>query len=170
MKLRNREVGINRRLALLLIVACIVVAAAAWAQGAGNSATVKQSKTGGSAKTEISTKASDGSLPSQAEVESFLRHMFGYNPAATWKIVGIQPSEAPNVAHIVAVLGNNPTATHLYVMPDGKYVVVGDMIPFGADPYADTRAKFTLTPRQLEDDALRSAMLYRRQQMNDCVP
>jgi len=72
-----------------------------------------------------------------------MRHMFGYEPAATWKILTIEPSLAPGVAHIVAVFGNNPTATHLYITPDGKNAIVGDMIPFGSDPYAETRAELT---------------------------
>ena len=109
---------------------------------------MNKSSTGKTSKTSTTTpplgstsgKAADASLPSKAEIESFMRHMFGYNPAATWKIIDIQPSEAPHVAHVIAVLGNNQTATHLYVMPGGKYAVVGDMIPFGADPYAQIRA------------------------------
>jgi len=128
------KITIIRRTVLLTVVS---LAIAVWPQQTGKPITAKKSK---AANTATPAQSTDDWLPSQAEVDSFLRHMFGYNPAATWKIIDIKPSEAPRVAHIIAVLGNNPTATHLYVTPDGKNVVVGDMIPFGANPYAETNA------------------------------
>jgi protein-disulfide isomerase len=83
------------------------------------------------------------SLPSKEEVDSFFRHMFGYEPAATWRILTIEPALAPGVAHVAAIFGNNNTVTNLYITPDGKNAIVGDLIPFGPDPYAGTRSELT---------------------------
>jgi protein-disulfide isomerase len=78
-------------------------------------------------------------LPTQAEVNEFLRRMFGYDSSLTWKVQAIVPAEAPGVAHVVATIGGQPRAIHLYVLPGKKFAVVGDPIPFGADPFAPVR-------------------------------
>lgn len=79
------------------------------------------------------------SAVTEAEVNEFLRRMFGFNAGLTWTLQAIIPTEAAGVTHVVATIGGPPRPIHLYVLPGGKFAVAGDMVPFGADPFAATR-------------------------------
>jgi protein-disulfide isomerase len=84
-------------------------------------------------------------VPSESTVNSFLKHMFGYDPSISWTVLGISSSIAPGVTD-VAVMLKNPQGqqnVHLYVTPDGKNALVGDLMPFGADPFAPARAEIS---------------------------
>jgi protein-disulfide isomerase len=80
-------------------------------------------------------------LPTVETVEAFLRRMFGYEPGLKWRIVDISASTIPNVAHVVVVIGEQGGVSHLYITPDGENAIVGDAVPFGADPFAAARAR-----------------------------
>jgi protein-disulfide isomerase len=77
-------------------------------------------------------------LPSEDTVNSFMQQTFGYDSSVTWKISSIKPSVAQGVTEVVVVVGNpqGQQVTTFYVTPDGKHALVGDMIPFGAKPFA----------------------------------
>lgn len=80
-------------------------------------------------------------LPTEATVDKFLKQMFGWDQNLTWKIAEIKPAEAPGFAEVTAVF-NTPQGQQLfrvYVTPDQKFAVYGEMIPFGADPFASAR-------------------------------
>lgn len=79
-------------------------------------------------------------MPTAAEVNEFLRRMFGYDPNVTWKVQGVAPTDVPGVAHVVATIGAQSRPIHLYALPGGKFAVVGDLLPFGPDPFAPVRA------------------------------
>lgn len=86
----------------------------------------------GSTKTDV---------PPEATVNEFLKKMFGWNQNLTWKIAEIKPSEAPGISQIT-VLFNTPegqAVQRIYVTPDEKYAFSGDLVPFGADPFAGAR-------------------------------
>jgi len=82
-------------------------------------------------------------LPSEDTVNSFLFQMFGYEPTVTWKVTDIHPSEVPGLAEVSVVItnpqGSNPNK--LLVSADGKHAITGDILPFGAKPFEDARAK-----------------------------
>jgi protein-disulfide isomerase len=80
-------------------------------------------------------------LPAEETVNSFLQQMFGYNSALSWKVADIRPAEAEGLAEIVVVISTSQgqQVTHLYVTPDGKHALAGEIIPFGARPFADAR-------------------------------
>jgi protein-disulfide isomerase len=82
-------------------------------------------------------------LPSEDTVNSFLFQMFGYDPTITWKVSEIRPSEIPGLAEVSAVITNQQGAgpLRLLVSSDGKHVITGDVLPFGAKPFEDARAK-----------------------------
>jgi protein-disulfide isomerase len=94
------------------------------------------------AKTASSTSTnSQGSLPSEAIYNEFLKHMFGWNQDLTWKVVEIKPSEATGLSE-ATVIFNTPKgqqATRIYVTTDQKYAFTGELVPFGADPFAEAR-------------------------------
>lgn len=76
-------------------------------------------------------------LPSEETVNSFLQQTFGYDSTVTWKITAIKPSIAAGLSEVDVVLTNSQgqSATTLYVTPDGKHALTGDILPFGAKPY-----------------------------------
>src|SRR5208282_6453304 len=95
------------------------------------------------AKPEVSAAAGTTVLPSEDTVNSFLFQMFGYDPAITWKVNEIRPSEVPGLAEVSIVItnpqGSNPN--RLLVSSDGKRAITGEILPFGAKPFDDARAK-----------------------------
>jgi protein-disulfide isomerase len=76
-------------------------------------------------------------LPSEETVNSFLQQTFGYDSTVSWKITAIKPSIAAGLAEVDVVLSNSQgqSTTTLYVTPDGKHALTGDILPFGAKPY-----------------------------------
>ena len=85
--------------------------------------------------------ASTTALPSEATVDGFLKQMFGWNQDLTWKVAEIKPAEAPGFAEVTAVF-NTPQGQQifrLFVAPDQKFALTGDIVPFGSDPFAAAR-------------------------------
>src|SRR5215469_15805197 len=85
-----------------------------------------------------SAMAQSAALPSEDTVNAFMQQTFGYDSSVTWKVSSIKPSVAEGLAEVVVVVAN-PQGQQLstfYVTPDGKHAMVGDMIPFGAKPFA----------------------------------
>jgi protein-disulfide isomerase len=82
-------------------------------------------------------------LPTEDTVNSFLFQMFGYDPTVTWKVADIRPSEVPGLAEVLVVITNpqGSNANKLLVSSDGKHAISGDILPFGAKPFDDARAK-----------------------------
>jgi len=82
-------------------------------------------------------------LPTEDTVNSFLFQMFGYDPTITWKVIEIHPSEVLGLAAVSIVItnaqGSNPN--RLLISADGKSAITGDILPFGAKPFEDARAK-----------------------------
>lgn len=77
-------------------------------------------------------------LPTEEIVNAFLQQTFGYNPQLSWKVQNIKPSAAEGLAEVDVVIvspqGEQPNK--FYVSADGEHAVVGDIIPFGAHPFA----------------------------------
>lgn len=88
-----------------------------------------------------SAPASATPLPTKATVDSLMRRMFGYDSAMTWNVAEIAPSEIPGVARVVVTVTGQQKNQVLYVMPDGQHAILGEVIPFGADPFAPARAR-----------------------------
>ena len=80
-------------------------------------------------------------LPSEDEVNAFLRATFGYDPQLTWKIVSIKPSEAQGLAEVTVAMSSpqGQGGQKFFVSQDGKHAVVGEIIPFGAHPFEKAR-------------------------------
>jgi len=94
------------------------------------------------AKNAATASPQKAALPSEATVEGFLKQMFGWNQELTWKIADIKPAEAQGVSEVTAIF-NTPQGQQvfrIYVTPDQKFAFTGDMVPFGADPFATARA------------------------------
>jgi protein-disulfide isomerase len=80
------------------------------------------------------------SLPTEDIVNSFMQQTFGYDSTITWKVSSIKPAIAQGLAEVTVVITNaqGQSVTVFYVTPDGSHAVAGDIMPFGARPYAPT--------------------------------
>jgi protein-disulfide isomerase len=113
--------------------------------GIGIAQTTPTLQTRPAAKPVAASSANPGStvLPTEDTVNSFLFQMFGYDPTITWKVIEIRPSEVPGLAEVSIVItnaqGSNPN--RLLISADGKRAITGDILPFGAKPFEDARAK-----------------------------
>ena len=93
------------------------------------------------AKGASAQPTSQGALPSEATFNEFLKRMFGWNQDLTWKVADIKPSEAAGLSE-ATVIFNTPKgqqATRIYVTADQKHAFTGELVPFGADPFAADR-------------------------------
>lgn len=82
-------------------------------------------------------------LPSEATVSAFLRSMFGYDQNLAFRVASIKPTDAAGISEATVVV-NTPKGqqvTKLYITRDGEHAILGDLIPFGADPFAKDRAE-----------------------------
>jgi protein-disulfide isomerase len=123
--------------AAIVTVMCSVV----YTQSAKNAGPAGAPAAG--AKSADKPAASDN-LPSEATVDSFLQQTFGYDPQLSWKISSIKPSTAAGLAEVDVILATSQGQqfSRFFVTADGQHAVVGDLIPFGARPFA--AAKNTL--------------------------
>jgi protein-disulfide isomerase len=85
-----------------------------------------------------------------ATVQSFVKNMLT-DPNLSWRVVSIQHAKAAGMAEVKVAITSPQGAQNLlfYVTPDGKYAIAGELIPFGADPFAETRqeiAKYAKGP------------------------
>lgn len=80
--------------------------------------------------------------PSTEELNGFMHHMFGYDATVKWKIESLKPSEVPGVTEVVVTFGEPvQQRTPFYVSSDLQHAFIGQIIPFGADPFAPARRK-----------------------------
>jgi len=79
-------------------------------------------------------------LPSEAEVEASLKRTFGYDAGLSWQVLEIRASGISGIAEIVVSI-NKREPNHIYLPAEGQKAIVGDVIPFGPNPYAPARAK-----------------------------
>jgi len=93
------------------------------------------------AKTTSGTSSSAATMPSEAMFDGFLKKMFGWNPNLTWKVVEIKPSDAAGISEATVVFSTpeGQQLQHIYVTADQKHAFTGEVIPFGADPFAAAR-------------------------------
>jgi protein-disulfide isomerase len=130
---------------VIVTVFLLIVAISACAQAAKPAAGQKtpgdaQAATGGAPKADPAAKAETG--PTEATVDSFMKHMFGYDPNIQWKIIAVRPSQAPNVSEVIVGVRNQQQAQEpmqpmqFFVTADQHWAIAGDMMPFGADPFA----------------------------------
>lgn len=92
------------------------------------------------AKAQIDKDAAKTALPAPAEVETYMKRSFGYDPALTWQIFDVRDSGVPGIAEIIVSV-NKGEPYHLFYSASAQSAFVGQMIPFGPNPYATTRTR-----------------------------
>lgn len=85
------------------------------------------------------------SSPSVATVNSFLHALWGFDENRTWSVAAIEPTQAPGVVvvHVLVAEKTQPSRmaqTTMFITPDGQHAIAGEVIRFGAQPFAETRA------------------------------
>ena len=79
-------------------------------------------------------------LPTKEIIDEYMHHMIGYDPNSKWQIVSISESEVPGMALVVMRVGEGEgRLTQLYVSADGRHAILGEAVPFGPDPFKETR-------------------------------
>ena len=85
--------------------------------------------------------------PSVATVDSYLHAVVGYDPKRIWRVVAIQKTAAVGVSKVTALVSERAAnakvqTASFFVLDDGKHLIADNsaVMPFAADPYAETRA------------------------------
>ncbi len=79
-------------------------------------------------------------LPTTEEVDAALRRTLGYDPGVTWQIYEIKPAAVPGLADVLFAI-NKQATQHIYLSSGAQSAIIGELIPFGANPFAPARAK-----------------------------
>ncbi len=84
--------------------------------------------------------------PTKQTVEDFLKAYWGYDSTRMWQVQAILPTPAPGVGHVI-VLVKSTTAgpkdqtaqLSFFTLPDGKFLVADQLLPFGSKPFQGYR-------------------------------
>src|SRR5215813_9034245 len=92
---------------------------------------------------KISPSATTAGVPSEDTVNSFMRQMVGYNPEVNWKVAQIRPSGVEGLTEVLVVITDSQgsNTNRFFVTADGQHAVTGEIIPFGAKPFEESRVK-----------------------------
>ena len=84
--------------------------------------------------------AAKTALPTDDEVEIYMKRNFGYDPAIIWKVLEIKESPVPGLAEIVVSM-NKGEPFHFYFAAGQQIAIIGQVLPFGPNPFASAREK-----------------------------
>lgn len=90
--------------------------------------------------------AAQSTVVTEDTVNSFMHWMFGQDATLQWKVVSIKPSTLKGLMQVTVLVSlpdGNKQQWVIQVGEDGKYAMSGDLMPFGADPFAADRAKLS---------------------------
>jgi protein-disulfide isomerase len=86
--------------------------------------------------------------PTRQTVEDFLHAFWGYDASRVWQVQAILPTQAPGVSRVlVLVKAAAPQAKDkdqiaqlsFFTLPDGKWLVADQLLPFGSKPFENYR-------------------------------
>ena len=82
--------------------------------------------------------------PTVDTVNSFLHALWGVDENRIWSVAAIQPTVAPGVVRVQVYVAEKSQPgktgqTVLYITPDGKHAIAGEVVNFGAKPFEETR-------------------------------
>ncbi|HSM85184.1 MAG TPA: thioredoxin domain-containing protein [Candidatus Limnocylindrales bacterium] len=124
----------------VMVCACVSLAGA---QSAGTKAVAGKkpaSSTSGTAHHPAASTAPPMLLPSTIQIEDAMRRSFGYDAGMSWQILDIKPSAIAGIADVLISI-NKQQPLHLYMASDGQNAIIGELIPFGPNPFAPAREK-----------------------------
>jgi protein-disulfide isomerase len=100
-------------------------------------------KTPAAAPAQSAPAALPAGAPTPQLVDAYFKRMFGYDPNLQVKLLSIGVSPIPDVFDVAAIFitPQGQQLGHFYVSKDLKHAIAGDVLPFGADPFAPVREK-----------------------------
>ncbi|HET9838914.1 MAG TPA: thioredoxin domain-containing protein [Candidatus Angelobacter sp.] len=107
---------------------------------AGAQTGVTRKPSGTARTTAHPAAASPTALPTTAEVDAYMKRSFGYDPGVSWQVLEIRESDVPGIAEIMVSV-NKGDPYHLFYSSSAQRAFVGQVIPFGPNPYASNRTK-----------------------------
>lgn len=83
--------------------------------------------------------------PTTAEVNAFLKQVWGYDNTRIWRVAAIRKTQAPGVAEVIVFTADKTHPDKLardefFITPDGKHAIAGGVVDFGPTPFAERRA------------------------------
>jgi protein-disulfide isomerase len=98
---------------------------------------------GNAAATPVAAAALPEGAPTAAMAEAYFKRMFGYDSSLQVKVISIGVSAIPEMYEITTVFitPEGQQGGHWFVSKDLKHAIAGDILPFGADPFARDRAE-----------------------------
>lgn len=92
----------------------------------------------------VNPKNFTATSPTSDEVNSFLTALWGYDANRVWSVAAILKTPAPGVAKVVVLVGDKSQPgkiqqSDFFSLPDGKHALAGQVVEFGAKPWADNR-------------------------------
>ena len=95
------------------------------------------------AKPAAPAPPASAAIPTEEAVDAFMKQMVGYSGDVTWKVADIRPTGIGGLTEVHVVISDpqGSNTNRFYVTSDGKHAVTGDIIPFGAKPFDEARAK-----------------------------
>jgi protein-disulfide isomerase len=82
--------------------------------------------------------------PTTAEVNGFLKSVWGYDENRIWSVAAIQKTQAPGVARVVVFATDKTqpgkvSRNEFFITPDGKHAIAGGVVDFGEKPFEQRR-------------------------------
>ncbi len=93
----------------------------------------------------VNLKNFTASSPTTAEVNAFLKAMWGYDENRIWRVAAIETTAAPGVVRVVVFAADKTipgkvSRNEFFVTPDGAHAISGEVVDFGAKPFAARQA------------------------------
>jgi protein-disulfide isomerase len=79
-------------------------------------------------------------LPSPAQVEAALKRTLGYDPSLSWQVLDVRPSTIPGLVELFVSINKQQTV-RIYWSLEEQTAIVGELIPFGPNPFEPARQK-----------------------------
>jgi protein-disulfide isomerase len=88
----------------------------------------------------VTTTPPSAVLPTAEEVDAYMKRSFGYDASLSWQVLEIKVSGVAGIPEIVVSV-NKGEPFHLFFVAGAQTAIVGQVLPFGPNPYAPMRAK-----------------------------
>lgn len=125
---------------LAAFLAIFILASCGLAQSSGAASAAAGKADAAKPASPAAASPSGSTLPSEATVNAFFHRMFGFQPNLVFKVLSIKASPVDGLAEVAASVNtpNGQQITKMFVQKD--YAIAGELLPFGADPFAKERA------------------------------
>ena len=85
----------------------------------------------------------DATSPTAADVDAFLKVIWGWDTNRSWRVEAIQKTQAPGVSKVTVFVadksqGNKVDPVRFFVTPDGKFAIADTVFAFGPHPFEAT--------------------------------